>query len=86
MKLRFERFEHINGVQVVEQGGEKFYDLAGILNVLGMKPSWKNGMEKPPVPIHARIVWGLRQVAENYIESVFIDADAAHELVKRYWL
>ena len=86
MKICMERFEHLGGVQFVEQDGAKFYDLAGVMDALGVKPSWKNGIEKAPVAISGKIVWGLRMVAGNYIESVFLDEDATKELVNRYLL
>ena len=84
MKICMERFDHIGGVQYVERDGAKFYDLAGVMDALGVKPSWKNGIEKAPVAISGKIVWGLRMLGGNYIESVFLEEHATKELVNRY--
>lgn len=58
MKICMERFEHLGGVQYVERDGAKFYDLAGVMDTLGVKPSWKNGIEKAPVAISGEIATG----------------------------
>ena len=84
MKICMERFDHLGGVQYVERDGAKFYDLAGVMDALGVKPSWKNGIEKAPVAISGEIVWGLRMLGGNYIESVFLEEHATKELVDRY--
>lgn len=84
MKICMERFDHLGGVQYVERDGVKFYDLAGVMDALGVKPSWRNGTEKDPIAISGKIVWGLRMVAGNYIESVFLEEHATKELVNRY--
>ena len=70
-------------IQIHNQGGECFYCLADILDALDMKPHLIGGdIEKEPVRISARIIWGLRKVGECYIESPFIDEESAINMFK----
>lgn len=70
-------------IQYREQGGEDFYCLADILDALDMKPHLIGGdIEKKPIRISARIIWGLRKVGECFIESPFIDEESAKNMFK----
>lgn len=83
MDITWERVDGVGIVQTSMSDGEKFYNLADVMNVLGLKPSWKNGIEKQPTILSCRIVWGLRCVDGNFIESAFIDQAGLDDLVSQ---
>lgn len=83
METTWKRIDSVGIVQTLKRDGETFYSLDDVANALGLKPSWKNGIEKQPVRLSGRIVWGLRFVDGNYIESVFIDECGLEGLVTK---
>lgn len=83
MEIKWERIDGFGLIQTVTNDGETFFNLADAMDALELKPSWKNGIEKQPVRLSGRIVWGLRFVDGSYFESVFIDKDGLENLVNR---